>query len=76
MSARSFHQKALLLKARATCPRVARHPSMPSFLCRLLAWICRPRGNLRLDAFSDHMLRDIGIDPDSRENSSGIGFWR
>ncbi len=40
-----------------------------------LTWLCRPGGRLNLDSFSDHMLRDIGVDPNAREESS-TGFWR
>ena len=42
----------------------------------MLGWTYRPADRPVLDKLSDHMLRDIGIDPDSGENSSGIGFWR
>ena len=41
----------------------------------LLNWLCRPGNRVNFDSFSDHMLRDIGVDPKSREDASA-GFWR
>lgn len=46
-----------------------------SILLGFLRWFCRPGGRLNLDCFSDHMLRDIGVDPKGREDST-TGFWR
>lgn len=40
-----------------------------------LTWFCRPGDRVNFDSFSDHMLRDIGVDPKAREESS-TGFWR
>ena len=45
------------------------------FLLVLLAWICRPGKQVNFDSFSEHMLRDIGVDPKTREDST-TGFWR
>jgi uncharacterized protein YjiS (DUF1127 family) len=43
-------------------------------LRRLLGWTYRPSDRPLLDNLSDHMLRDIGIEPepDGREDR----FWR
>ncbi len=46
-----------------------------SVLLGVIGLICRRGNRLNLDSFSGHMLRDIGIDPAGREDSS-IGFWR
>ena len=44
--------------------------------CRSLAgWFCRP-GRSNLHEFSDHMLKDMGIDPVEARRESGSGFWR
>jgi len=37
-------------------------------MCRLLGWTYRPSDRLLLDNLSDHMLRDIGIEPDGQED--------
>jgi uncharacterized protein YjiS (DUF1127 family) len=79
MSARPIGKPAPLRLIRATMETAVARPSgfaLPRVLLALLGLICRPRGKLRLDAFSGHMLRDIGIDPGSRDNSSSSGFWR
>jgi uncharacterized protein YjiS (DUF1127 family) len=49
---------------------------MLGLLRKLLGWIYRPDDGRLLDSFSDHMLRDIGIKPDGREDKSDVGFWR
>jgi len=79
MSARPVGKPAPLQLIRATRETAAARPSdfaLPRVLLAVIRLICRPRGKLRLDAFSGHMLRDIGIDPGSRDNSSSSGFWR
>ena len=43
---------------------------------KLLGWANRPRGRPLLDTLSDPVLRDIGIEPDGREDESNVGFWR
>jgi uncharacterized protein YjiS (DUF1127 family) len=42
----------------------------------MLGWIRRPSDRPVLDNLSDHMLRDIGIEPDGREDESNIRSWR
>ena len=63
-----LHRKAPLLKARSPCPGAARQSAMLGLLRRLLGWTYRPSDRPLLDTFSDHMLRDIGIEPDGRED--------
>jgi uncharacterized protein YjiS (DUF1127 family) len=41
----------------------------------MLRWTYGPSARPVLDNLSDHMLRDIGIEPDGRENESN-SFWR
>ena len=79
MSAQPIGNPAPLRLIRPTRETAVARPSgsaLPKVLLALLGLICRPRGKLRLDAFSGHMLRDIGIDPNSRVNCSSSGFWR
>ena len=64
--------KAPLLQARPPCPGAARQSARPGLLRKLLGWACHPSGRPILDNLSDHMLRDIGIEPDGREDR----FWR
>jgi uncharacterized protein YjiS (DUF1127 family) len=49
---------------------------MLGLLRKLLGWTYRADDGRLLDSFSDHMLRDIGIEPDGREGESDVGFWR
>jgi len=49
---------------------------MLGLLRELLAWTLRPDDGRLLDNLSDHMLRDIGIEPDGREDESNVRFWR
>ncbi len=48
---------------------------LPRILLGWLRWICQPGEQVSFDSFSDHMLRDIGVDPRARGESSN-GFWR
>ena len=72
----SLHRKAPLLQARPPCPGAARQSATLGLLRKLLGWIYRSDDGRLLDSFSDHMLRDIGIEPDGREDESNIRFWR
>ena len=72
----SLHRKAQLLQARPPCPGAARQSAKPGLLRKLLCWANRPSDRHLLDDLSDHMLRDIGIEPDGREDESNIRFWR
>jgi uncharacterized protein YjiS (DUF1127 family) len=67
----SLHRKAPLLQARPACPGAARQSATLGLLRRLLGWTYRPSDRRLLDNLSDHMLRDIGIEPDGREDR----FW-
>ena len=71
----SLHRKAPLLQARPACPGAARQSATLGLLRRLLGWTYRPSDRPLLDNLSDHMLRDIGIEPDGREDESN-SFWR
>lgn len=42
----------------------------------LLLWLGRYRERRRLDAMSDHLLKDMGISRIDAERESGKGFWR
>jgi uncharacterized protein YjiS (DUF1127 family) len=76
MSARPIGKRGLFRLIRpAGKDRVGPFPGLHGVVVGLLAWICRPRRRLNLDSFSDHMLRDIGLDPEARKDSS-TGFWR
>jgi uncharacterized protein YjiS (DUF1127 family) len=70
--AASLHRKAALLQARPPCPGAARQSATLGLLRRLLGWTYRPSDRLLLDNLSDHVLRDIGIELDDREDR----FWR
>jgi uncharacterized protein YjiS (DUF1127 family) len=72
----SLHRKARLFQAQPPCPGAARRSAMLGLLRKLLGWIYRRRDRLLLDNLSDHMLRDIGIEPDGREDECNVGFWR
>jgi uncharacterized protein YjiS (DUF1127 family) len=72
----SLHRKAPLLQARPPCPGAARQSATLGLLRKLLGWIIRPSDRSLLDNLNDHMLRDIGIEPDGREDESIVGFWR
>ena len=56
--------------------RSARQPATPGLLRKLLGWTYRPSDRPLLDNLSDHMLRDMGIEPDGREDESNVRFWR
>ena len=71
----SLHRKAPL-QARPPCPETARQSAKPGLLRKLLGWANRPSDRHLLDDLSDHMLRDIGIEPDGREDESNVRFWR
>ena len=72
----SLHRKAPLLHARPPCPGAAGRSAMPGLLRKLLGWTYRPSEHRLLDNLSDHVLRDIGIEPDGREDQSNVRFWR
>lgn len=72
----SLHRKAPLLQARPPRPGGARQSAMPGLLRKMLGWTYRPTARPVLDNLSDHVLRDIGIEPDGREDESNIRFWR
>ena len=69
-------KKTLLLQVRPPCPGGARRSATLDLLRKMLGWTYRPSDRHALDNFSDHMLRDIGIAPDGREDESNIRFWR
>ena len=71
----SLH-RAPLLQARPPCPGATGRSAMPGLLRKLLGWAYRPSDRRLLDYLSDHVLRDIGIEPDGRENESNVRFWR
>ncbi|HEX6120583.1 MAG TPA: DUF1127 domain-containing protein [Dongiaceae bacterium] len=54
----------------------ARQSATLGILRKLLGWTYRPNDRRLLDNLSDHMLRDIGIEPDGREDESTVHFWR
>lgn len=72
----SLHREAQLPQARPPCPGVARQSATLGLLRKLLGWTCRPRDDRLPDNLSDHMLRDMGIEPNGREDESNVGFWR
>lgn len=72
----SLHRKAPLLQARPPCPGAARRSAMPGLLRKLLGWTFAPSDRHLLDNLSDHVLRDIGIEPDGREDESNVRFRR
>jgi len=72
----SLHRKAQLLQARPPCPGAARQSATLGLLRKLLGWTYRPSDRPLLDNLSDHMLRDMGIEPDGREDESNVRFWR
>ena len=53
----------------------ARQSATLDLLRKMLGWTYRPSDRPVLDNLSDHMLRDIGIEPDGREDESN-SFWR
>jgi len=67
----SLHRKAPLLQARPPCPGAARRSATLGLLRRLLGWTYSPSDRRLLDNLTDHMLRDIGIEPDGRQDR----FW-
>jgi len=72
----SLHRKAWLLQVQPPCPGAARQSAILDLLRKLLGWTYRPGGRRLIDNLSDHMLRDIGIEPDGGEDESNVGFWR
>ena len=72
----SLHRKAPLLQARPPCPGAARQSATLGLLRKLLGSTYRPSDRPLLDNLSDHMLRDIGIEPDGREDESNVRSWR
>lgn len=70
------HRTAPLRQARPPCPDSARRSAKPGLLRRLLGWAYRPNDHSLLDTFSGHLLRDIGIEPDGREDESKVRFRR
>jgi uncharacterized protein YjiS (DUF1127 family) len=72
----SLHRKAPLLQARPPCPGAARQSAALGVLRKLVGWTYHPSDRPLLDNLSDHMLRDIGIEPDGREDESNVCFWR
>ena len=72
----SLHRKAQLLQAPPPCPGAARQSATLGLLRKLLGWAHRPSNRPLLDNLSDHMLRDMGIEPDGREDESNVRFWR
>ena len=60
---------------RTSGPGGARQPATLGLLRKMLGWTYRPSDRRVLDNLSDHMLRDIGIEPDGREDESN-SFWR
>ena len=71
-----MRKKPPLLQVRPPCPGGARQSATLDLLRKMLGWTYRPSDRHVLDNFSDHMLRDIGIAPDGREDESNIRFWR
>ena len=72
----SLHRKAQLLQVRPPCPGAARQSATLGLLRKLLGWTFRPSDRALRDNLSDHMLRDMGIEPDGREDESNVRFWR
>jgi uncharacterized protein YjiS (DUF1127 family) len=72
----SLHRKAPLAQPRRPCPGAARQSATLGLLRKLLGWTYRPSDRPLLDNLSDHMLRDIGIEPGGREDERNVGFWR
>jgi len=70
----SLHRKAELAQARPPCPGAARQSATRGLLRKLLGWTTR-RSDRLPDNLSDHMLRDLGIEPDW-EDESNVRFWR
>ena len=72
----SLRRKARLLQARPPCPGSARQSSILALLRKLLGWTYRPSDRPLLDSLSDHLLRDMGIEPDSQDDEGNVRFWR
>ena len=72
----SLQRKAPLLQVRPLCSGAARPPAALGLLRKLLGWAYPPSDRALLDTFSEHLLRDIGIEPDGREDESNVRFWR
>jgi uncharacterized protein YjiS (DUF1127 family) len=45
-------------------------------LRKLLGWTRRSRDRSLPDNLSDHMLRDMGLEPEGWEAESNFRFWR
>ena len=72
----ALRRKAPLLQARPPCPGGAKQSAVLGLLRKLLDWTYRPSDRPLLDSLSDHVLRDIGIEPDGREDGSNVRFRR
>ena len=72
----SLHRQAPLLRARPPCPGAAGQSATLGLLRKLRGWAHRANDHALLANLSDHMLRDIGIEPDGREDESNVRFWR
>ena len=72
----SLHRKAQLLQGRPPCPGAARQSATLGLLRKLHGWTYLPNDRPLPDNLSDHMLRDLGIEPDGRGDESNVGFWR
>jgi uncharacterized protein YjiS (DUF1127 family) len=68
--------KARPLQVPPPCPGAAWQSATPGLLRKLLGWIYRSSDRRLLGNLSDHMLRDIGIEPDGREDKRSVGFRR
>ena len=71
-----LHRKARLHQVPPPCPGAARQSATLGLLRKLLGWTGRPTARPLPDNLSDHMLRDLGIAPDGREDESSVPFWR
>ena len=72
----SPHGNAQLLQARPPCPGAARQSATLGLVRKLLGRTYRPSDRPLLDNLSDHILRDMGIEPDGQEDESNVRFWR
>ena len=61
---------------RTSGPGGARQSATLGLLRKMLGWTYRPSDRRLLDSLSDHVLRDIGIERDGREDESSVRFWR
>ena len=72
----SLHRKTRSPEASPPCPGGARRSATLGLHRKLFGWTHRPRDHRLPQNLSDHMLRDMGIAPDGREDESDVGFWR